>query len=339
MKNNNLEKGEIMIYLKKMLLGVFGLVAMACGLLWAGDSVSALSMTPMKQAISLMPGDTYTGRVTIYQQGQGDEKVHYQASIVPLSVNDENNEYYGIFDQETSYTDIVNWVTLTNGKETVNYGDKIDGYAALGEEVDLIYTIKVPQDARGGGHYFAVKADTVPDSDAEGNVTVMETISIASVVYAEVAGDIKVSGSIKDNSVSGFLLNPPIKASFLATNEGNTHAEITYYMQVFPLFSGEEVYTTEENPSTDYVLPETTRYIEQEWNDTPSIGVFKVRQVVYYGSTNNEPSITEKIVIICPMWLLFVIFFVIAAVVIWIVMRVRVRGKKGEKKAEKKLEE
>lgn len=323
-----------MTYFKKMLFGVVSLVAVFCGLLWAGNSASALSMSPMKQAISLMPGDTYTGRVKIYQQGEGGE-LHYKASIVPLSVNDENNEYYGIFDKETSYTDIVNWVVLTNGQETVEYDDAIDSYVPFGEEVELTYTIKVPEDARGGGHYFAVKAETVPSDDSEGNVAIKDSISIASVVYAEVAGDINIKGTIKDNNIPGFLLNPPITASFMAKNEGNTHSEVTYFMQVFPLFSGEEVYTTEENPSSEYVLPGTARYIEQKWDETPAVGIFKVRQVVYYDSTDNEPSITEKMVIICPIWLLLVIFFVIFALIFYFVAKSRARKKaKTSKKPE-----
>ena len=322
-----------MIYYKKILLSVVGLVAVFFGLLWVGNSTSALSMSPMKQAISLMPGDTYTGRVKIYQQGEGGE-LHYKASIVPLSVDDSDNQYYGIFDKETSYTDIVNWTALTNGQETVGYGDAIDGYAPFGKEVELTYTIRVPQDARGGGHYFAVKVETVPSDNDSGNVTIKDSISIASVVYAEVAGDINISGSIKDNNVPGFLLNPPITTSFVASNEGNTHAEITYYMQVFPLFSGEEIYTTEEDSSTDYVLPGTTRFIEQSWNEAPSVGIFKVRQTVYYDSLDSEPSVTEKMVIICPVWLLFLVFFVIAALIIWIVMRVRGRGKKKSDRRE-----
>lgn len=322
-----------MTYFKKMLFSTIGLAVVFCGLLWVNNSVSALSMSPMKQAISLMPGDTYTGSVRTYQQGQGDEKNHYQASIVPLSVNDENNQYYGVFDKETSYTDIANWTTLSNGKETISYGDVIDDYASLGEEVELVYTIKVPQNARGGGHYFAVKVDRIPDDDIGGNVGIKETISIASVVYAEVAGDINVSGVVKDNNVPGFLLNPPIKTSFVAKNEGNTHAEITYYTQVFPLFSSEEVYTTEENPSTDYVLPGTSRYIEQSWENTPAVGIFRVRQTVYYDSTDNEPSITEKIVIICPIWLIFIIVFVIFALIFYFVARAKARKKAAKSKS------
>lgn len=318
-----------MIYLKKILLSTIGLVIICCGLFWTNDTASALSMTPMKQAISLTPGDTYTGRVTIYQMGQGDGTFHYQASIAPLTVNDENQTYYGVFDKENDYTDIVNWVTLSNGEETVKYSESIEGYAPLGKEVNLIYTINVPEDARGGGHYFAIIARTVPN-DADGNIVIKDSISIASVVYAEVAGDIIVSGSIKDNYMPGFLLTPPITASFMATNDGNTHSEITYYMQVFPIFSDEEAYTTEENSSTDYVLPGTTRYIEQTWNEMPAIGIFRVRQVVYYHSTNNEPSITEKVVIVCPIWLLFIVVFAIIAIIIWLIMRAKSRKRRVE---------
>lgn len=328
-----MNKGEIMSYLKKALFGIVGLAAVFCGFVGMSNSVSALSVTPMKQAISLMPGDTYTGRVTTYQQGQGDGKLHYQASIAPLTVNDEGGNYSGVFDKESSYTDIVNWVTLTNGEETVSYDDKIDGYAALGEEVDLIYTVNVPEDAKGGGHYFAVIVRTVPDNNASGDITITDSISIASVVYAEVAGDINIKGTIKDNNIPGFLLNPPITASFMAKNEGNTHSEVTYYMQVFPLFSGEEIYTTEENPSTEYVLPETTRYITQEWDEAPAVGIFKVRQVVYYDSTDNEPSITEKIVIICPIWLIFIILFVIFALIFYFVARAKARKKAAKSKS------
>ena len=91
--------------------------------------------------------------------------------------------------------------------------------------------------------------------------------------------------------------------------------------------------------STKYVLPGASRAISQTWDNTPSIGIFKVRQTVYYDSMDNEPSVTEKMVIVCPVWLLFVIFFLIAALIIWIVMRVRARSKGSSKKSEEKSAE
>ena len=316
-----------MVSIKKYWLGVVGVFAAVCGLFFTGGAVSALSMTPMKQTVSLTPGDEYTGRVSIYQQGTGEGKLHYRASIVPLTVNDENNDYSAVFDKTNDYTDIVSWATLTDGTSVADSGGSVDGYADLGETVDLIYTINVPMDARGGGHYFAVLAKTVPSNNASGNVVISDSISIASVVYVEVSGDIKISGVIKDNDFPGFLLNPPITTSFVAANEGNTHSEVTYYMQVFPLFSDEEIYTTEENPGSEYVLPGTTRFIKQKWDEAPAVGIFKVRQVVYYDSTDNEPSITEKMVIICPIWLLLVIFFVIFALIFYFVAKSRARKK------------
>lgn len=82
------------------------------------------------------------------------------------------------------------------------------------------------------------------------------------------------------------------------------------------------------------MLPETTRYITQKWDEAPAVGIFRVRQTVYYDSTDNEPSITEKIVIICPIWLMFVILFVIFALIIYFVAKAKAR-KKAAKRAEK----
>lgn len=320
-------KEEKMGSMKKYWVSIAGVFAVICGLFFINDSASALSMTPMKQAVSLIPGSEYTSRVSIYQQGNGEKKLHYSASIVPLTVNDDNNNYSAVFDKASEYTDIVNWVTLTDGANTVDAGGAVEGYVNFGETVDLIYTINVPTNARGGGHYFAVLARAIPDDNADGSVMISDSIAIASVVYVEVSGDINISGSIRENDFPSFLLNPPITTSFVATNEGNTHSEIIYYMQVFPLFSDEEIYTTEEDPNSVYVLPGTTRYVKQTWDKTPAVGIFKVRQTVYYDSTDTEPSVTEKLVIVCPVWLLFLILFVIIAIIIWIVMRVRSRGK------------
>ncbi len=121
------------------------------------------------------------------------------------------------------------------------------------------------------------------------------------------------------------MLGSPITASFVAKNDGNTHSLITYYLQVFPLFSDEEVYTTEEDPQKEYVLPGTTRYVQQSWAKSPSIGIFKVRQTVYYGSVEETPSITERMVIICPIWLLFLIVFSITAIIIYFIARAKAR--------------
>ena len=319
---------------KKILSGLVGAVTLLVSVIVPYEAVSAFTVSPQDQEYVLAPGQSVTGEVKATNPNDAEGKFYYVAEVVPYSVSDDGN-YSLSFDAMNDHTDIVNWVTMSDDNES---GVKeVHGVLEPGETKKAYYTITVPKDARGGGQYFAVRVkndiEATQEAERDDTVAIKEVIGIASLVYVEVSGDIVVKGEIADNNVPGFLLNPPITTSFVVKNEGNTHAKVSYYMQVFPLFSDEEIYTTEENMETKYVLPGSSRVITQTWDKTPQIGIFKVKQTVYYNSTDNEPSVTEKMVIVCPIWLLFLIFFVIAAIIIWIVMRAR-----GRKKTAKRVE-
>ena len=96
-----------------------------------------------------------------------------------------------------------------------------------------------------------------------------------------------------------------------------------------PLFSGEEICTNEESPESSVVMPDTERYHLQSC-ELPSIGIFRAKQTV---KIFGETSITEKTVIICPLWLLFVIVAVLVALIFWVVFSLR--GKKRTSNFEK----
>ena len=328
---------------KKLVFGVVGFALALVGLCGLSSDVSAFSVTPMKQAITLQPGDTYTGKVSSFvtSENNGGEAAYYEAWVAPFTVDDaDSKQYMAVFDKTSDWTDIINWTKVSDSDETAKYGEKVTGVMEPGELVDFTYTIDVPKNARGGGQYFAVIIQQVPDPNAKGNgnVGIANNIQIASVVYAEIAGDIKISGSITDNNVPGFLSSPPLTTSFLVTNDGNTHVEVTYYLQVFPLFSGEEVYTTEEKPGKKYVLPGSSRMITQTWENMPSIGIFKVRQTVYYDSTDGEPSVTEKMVVVCPIWLIFLVLFGVIGIIVWIIFRIHSHKKSSRKSSELETE-
>lgn len=314
---------------KKMLSGLVGAVTLLVSAVVPYGAASAFTVSPQDQEYILAPGQTVTGEVRAFNPSDAGEKFYYIAEVVPFSVS-EDGTYSPSFDVKNDYTDIVNWVTMSDDDESGKA--EIHGVLEPGEEGKAYYTITVPKDARGGGQYFGVRvktdAEATQKAKKDDTVVIKEVLGIVSLVYAEVSGDIVVKGEIIDNNIPSFFLAPPISASFVVKNEGNTHAKVSYSMQVYPLFSDEEVYTTEENMSTSYVLPGASRVVKQTWEDTPSVGIFRVRQTVYYDSLDNEPSVTERTVIICPVWLLFIIIFVIIALVIWIVMRIRTHGKK-----------
>ena len=308
-----------MIKNKKILSGVVGAMVVFANVMVPYGAASAFTVSPQSQEYSLIPGQSVTGEVSAVNPHDAEGKFYYVVEVVPYSVSDDGN-YSPNFDAGSDYTDIVNWVTLSDDDEL----DK------------AYYKITVPKDARGGGQYFAVRVkndlDATQKDNEEDSLVIRESIGIASLVFVEVSGDVIVKGEITDNNISSFFLKPPVSTSFIVKNEGNTHAKVSYYLQVFPLFSDEEIYTTEDNPGTNYVLPGAVRMITQTWNDTPLVGVFKVRQTVYYDSTDGEPSVTEKMVIVCPVWLMFIIIFAIIALIIWIFLKVsKRRGAKRER--------
>lgn len=319
---------------KQFLSGLIGMAMVLANTIMPYGAASAFTVTPQDQEYALSPGQSVTGEVSAVNPHDAQGKFYYVAEVVPYSVSNDGN-YSPSFDAHDDYTDIVNWVTLSDndeaGKTTVH------GVLEPGETGKTYYTIKVPQNARGGGQYFAIRikndVDAAQNASGEDTVTIKEVVGIASLVFVEVSGDITVRGVITDNNIPSFYSKPPISASFTVRNEGNTHAQVSYYLQVFPLFSNEEVYTTEENPGTHYVLPGSVRMITQTWDDTPAVGIFKVRQTVYYDSTDSEPNITEKMVIICPVWLMFVLFFLIIAIIVGIIFWIKGRKKKQPKKA------
>lgn len=325
----------------KKIFGLSVVLFILFGIFMGNDNASAFTVSPMAQKVVLTPGESYSGIVKVSVPADGSTSdLEYDASVAAFTMEDSAAGYAANMESSNEYSDIVNWVKLSDSDETVDYGESLTGVVGVGKTIELKYTINTPGNARGGGHYFAVWIKSkAPEIERNGGVGISDSIAIASLVYAETPGDITVSGAISNNDFPGFYLSPPLTASFAVENTGNTHADVIHYLQVYPLFSDEEIYTNEEDPAMDIVLPGTSRYVSQTWENTPAVGIFKVRQTVYYDSLDNEPNVTEKIVIICPVWLLFLIIFIVAALVIWIVMRVRAHGKRGEKKPEKKSEE
>lgn len=310
---------------------LMALVMLACSLAscihaYADTNVQSMHVSPPYQHVVLVPGETYSDSLVVYNANDSTRSLEYELSIGSFSqAKDENSkDDYGTVDHISisSYNQIMDWITLEKTGGTVKPNEK-----------DIVnYTIKVPENAPAGGQYatIIVKDVTGKSANKDGNVVIDSTFQFASIIYADVAGETKMEGVIIDNSMPSFLLNGPLEASSMVRNNGNVHTDAEYTLQVSPFFGGDDYCNNEEKPETSLILPETERYHAQSCDDLPSVGIFKAKQVV---KIFGETSIVERTVIICPLWLLFLILFVIIAIVIWIVTKVRGSKKRGQSRS------
>ena len=281
---------------------------------------SSMFVTPMSQEISLVPGDSYEGLIKVSNGANAQEDLMYSVKIGSYGWND-NEETPGNYDgidveTKTEYNQIMDWITI----------DKESGTVEPNSVDQIKYKINVPDNAPAGAQYatiLVVKNEEPDDDNETDNITMQSVFQIASAIIANVAGDTVNSGVIVENSIPSFMLNGHLDASSIVKNTGNTYTNAEYTLQVWPMPGGDEICTNEEEPEKDIVLPDTERYHAQSC-DLPSIGIFRAKQTV---KIFGEESVLEKTIIVCPLWLLFIIVFVVVALIIWLVMRARGRSK------------
>ena len=304
-------------------LAISSLMGPVAGSVWAGSESNSMTVSPPYQKMILTPGESYSNSLSVFNSANSTRDLKYVVEVGSFSQNrgeneDAKDDYESINHiNVSSYNQIMDWIELDNKGGTL----------APGESETIGYTINVPADAPGGGQYATILVidKTTSGLSGEGNISIDQAFQFASIIYAEVAGDTQMKGEVLSNEMPSFLLNGAFEATSMVKNNGNVHTDAEYTLQVWPLFSDEEICTNAEEPETSLILPETERYHAQSC-ELPSVGIFKAKQTV---KIFGEESTVEKMVVVCPIWLLFIILFVIAAIIIWLVMRVQ-RSKHSE---------
>ncbi len=330
-------KNKLIAVLAVLLAGTFFGVANVSADLDDMDSVMTIS--PPKQKIVLVPGETFEGVIRVSNSAHAKGDLHYSASIgsFGLGKDEEGNIDYNDTDVDTvtSYNQMMNWITLGKESGTVEPN---------GTDV-VPFTISVPSDAPAGGQYATIifQDDSGNGTTGDGNVSIESVVRFASSIIAEVAGETRDEGAILENSIPSFIFNNKLSATSTVRNDGNVHTDASYVLQVWPLFGDEEIECIDKTKpvsdkvemtlpgtdekvmaSTSLIMPETERYHVEECN-LPMIGIFRAKQTV---NIFGETSVAEKTVFVCPLWLLFIIVFAIVLIIIWLVMRAKSGSKR-----------
>ena len=259
------------------------------------------TISPTNQRFSLEPGGHYEGHIEVTNPLDATSDFHYAVSVTGYSVVGEL--YDADFATKTDHTKISEWITVANptGSVTPN------------ETKSINFTIDVPADAPAGGQYaaLAVRSDIQPATEG---LVVSNVFEIASVIYADVAGEIIKSGEILDNSIPQLAFNPPVTLSATFTNSGNVHQDATVKIIAKNVFTGEVIYPKDDDAKsfTEVIMPDTTRLATRKLDNLPGLGIFHVSQEITY---SGQTSLTEKDLIICPLWFFILVVVTLAAAV------------------------
>ena len=274
------------------------------------ENNNAFTVMPMSQRISLAPGEVYEGSITVVNPSYATEDFSYLAEVTPYSVSGE--EYTADLLSESDRTAISKWIEI----------EAPTGVVHPNESKEIKFKITVPANAPAGGQYATIAVSSNKDTSDQDGVTIQNVFEIASIIYADVAGETVHDGEILENNVPAFVLTNPVKLVATLTNNGNVHENATITISATDFFTGRVILPTEEFDGrySEVVMPETTRHIERELSDLPDLGVVKVTQTINY---NGQTSTKENNIIICPIWFITLILVLIAAIIFTIVFLIK----------------
>lgn len=275
----------------------------------------AFVVTPMSQEFSLELGQTYTGTITVANPGSSTSDFAYKISVAPYSVLGE--KYDADLATMSNHSIMVDWIKV----------EKPTGILKPNENAEINFTITVPSDAPAGGQYASLLVTEDVDAAINQGLKVNSVFEIASLVYANVAGETVEEGEILGSNIPGFVLSTPVNVGALITNTGNVHQTATTVLEVKDLITGQTILPTEENVGrySEMIMPDTTRQTSYDIVGLPAVGVVEVRQTIYYNGTSMVKS---ENVVICPVWFMVLMMIAMIGIVGVVIMARKKRHKK-----------
>ncbi|MBQ6593952.1 hypothetical protein IJI00_02755 [Candidatus Saccharibacteria bacterium] len=274
------------------------------------DESNIFTVTPMSQKITLEPGFTYTGEIIVAIPVNAKRNFSYRVSVAPYNVIGE--DYYADLTNISKTSAIVDWITIDNPTGTL----------APNELAHVKFHINVPSDAGGGGQYAALMVGSDEQQMAGDGISVGNVFELASIIYAEVEGEIIHEGEILENTIPEFSSVLPIRVAASVTNNGNIHETARVFVTVEDAWRSTQIYPApgETNGVEEEIMPGTTRYITRDIDGISPLGIYRVKQdVIYMG----ERDTTTQIVVACPVWFMVLMIVVLSSVIVGVVLAIR----------------
>ncbi len=323
---------------------------------WAEDAAPAeenndkrisISISPVTESFSLRSNSTYDGVLKVTNAGSVAFNFEVYSAPYSFALNQSTNDYGPSYTSENNYTQIARWITVRdqagNYVQSVESGSNSDAThpvfsAAPGETVEVAYRISTPENIPAGGQYATLFARTMPNESEESGINALANLGMKvfgrseegeAIQSAEVS-DLWVSKTIdKDTQVeeNGTMVtkNTSVKhinGHALVRNTGNLDFSARGVLTVTSIFGGDPYYQTPENQAQVSIIPESEMVLKDEWEDTPSFGLYRAVWTVTAGDVEQS---SDMIVCLIPPFAIVFVIILLTIIIIWIIIVVRKR--------------
>ncbi len=302
---------------KTILITIFSI-----GLIFIAENTSALTISPPVKELVATKGTEISDVVKLINE-EDVEKI-LSTSIEGFRAKGERGEPE--FFQTNDKSQLATWITLDQTSVTLKPG----------EEKEIKYTIKVPENAPVGGQYAAI----FWISKSAGNNTGVGLVArTGALVLVTVSGEIKEEMHIVDFSTSSkFYDRLPVKFSYTFENTGSVHLKPKGNIKINPKIFGIGRGEIKINDIEGNILPESIRRFDttwakdilterntkkgffeeakEEWNNF-AIGYFKADLLAVFGQ--NDPKYIEKTYTFWVIpWRIILVGLILSAIIILI---------------------
>ncbi len=294
-------------------------------------NTTSISLSPTNNVLRLSSESEYTGELEIINNGDNNMDVEVYAAPYSYVYSEIDNRYQQSFSNENSYTQITRWVSFKDAGGS--WVEKPNFTIKPKETLTVEYKVSTPNNIPAGGQYavlFAhtltsvqsangIKTEASPGMLLYGRSTEGETITKAEI--SEVKIEDKVNAETGKKNV--------FHATAKVKNSGNIDFNATGKLTVNSIF-GWDGYTTENDGIRLSVIPESELTISDEWENSPSFGIYKISWTV---TANGETQTVEKLVFINPLPFIIITIIVLTIIIIWFIVRSRKRKERNARLA------
>lgn len=297
----------------------------------AKSTGTSISLTPVSKILQLSSSSTYEDKFTVSNDGSAPLKIEVYAAPYSYVYSNEEDAYKLGFNKENNFTQITRWITFKD--DSGNYVKKptftIDPNSAL----DIEYKVTTPDNIPAGGQYAVIFAHTLSSATSENGIKTEASPGL--VVYGRsTEGEATIAAEISDMKIEQSVTeNGTTRNNFYASakvkNIGNVDFNASGVLKVDSIIGGGS-YETPATGGRVSVIPDSELVVSDEWEETPSFGLYKATWTVTAG---EQTEVTERIIFLMSPAALIISIILLTIIIVGIIIMVRKRKERRSRLA------